>query len=84
MKTFNRCDLIPAKDENGPIELVDRANKCGLKVMDILDVWINEEHYKELLLTGTRWSYIKYWGTALLKGEAELGAIPGVLKLMFM
>lgn len=84
MKTLNRVDLVPIEYAHEVDMLTERAQKCGMKVCDVLDIQINGEHYKELLLSGNRWQCIKYWGTAILCGEAELKAIPGLLKLMFI
>lgn len=84
MKTINRVDFVPVRDEHIIPKLSMRANKCGLKVCDVLDVRIKDEHFKELLLRGSRWSYIKYMVVSMLKDGVELGAIPGVFKLMFM
>lgn len=84
MKTLNRCDLVPVCDEYIIPEFTKRAVKCGLKVCDVLDVRIDGKQYKELLFKGTRWSYIKYVVTSMVKDGVEFGAIPGVLKLMFM
>lgn len=84
MKKYNRVDLVPEYDIVTLGELIDRAKECGLVLNDILDIIIDGTQYKELLFTGTRWSYIKYWGLAIMKGEAEFSAIPGILKLMFM
>ena len=84
MKTFTKCDLVPACEVATLDELIQRAKKCRLDIKDILDVHIDETHFKEILFSGTRLGYIKYWGTDLLKGNVEFGAIPGILKLMFM
>lgn len=85
MKTFNRVDLVPISCSASVVEdLKVRANKCSLTVADVQNVVLGGKFYTELFLQGTRWGYFKYWGIALLKGEAEKGAIPGVIKLMFM
>lgn len=85
MKTFNRVDLVPFSCSASVVEdLKVRAKKCGLTVADVQGVILDGEYYTKLFLQGTRWSYFKYWGISIVKGEAELGAIPGVIKLMFM
>lgn len=84
MKTLTRCDLVPVCDEHIIPKLKARAAKCGLKVCDVLDVRIDGKHFKELLYSGSRWSYIKYMVTSMVKDGVELGAIPDVFKLMFI
>lgn len=84
MKTLNRCDLVPVCDANIIPRLNARAVKCGLKICDVLDVMIDGKQYKELLFSGSRWSYIKYMVVSMLKDGVEIGAIPGVIKLMLM
>ena len=84
MKTFERCDLVHEDYASDVAGLVERAKKCGMLVKDVLDIKIEGEQYTKLLFTTTRWSYIKYLCIAILKGEANIGGIPSILKLMFM
>ena len=85
METINRVDFVPVCDAHIVPDLCKRAEKCGLKVCDVLDVRCNDgNHYKELLFQGPRWGYIKYMVISMFKDGVELVAIPGVLKLMFM
>ena len=83
MKTLTRCDLVPVCDEHIVPELRERAVKCGLTVMSVNDKQIDGEHFKLILFSGTRWSYIKYMVTSMVKDGVELSAIPDVFKLMF-
>ena len=84
MKKYNRVDLVPAYDIVTLGMLIDRAKKCGLVVEDVLDILVDNTYYKELLYSGTRWSYMKYWATAIMNREADRDAIPGMIRLMFM
>ena len=84
MKILNRCDLVPVCDEHIIPELSIRAEKCGLKVCDVLDVRLDGKHFKELLFQGSRWSYIKYMVTSMIKDGVELQSIPDVIKLMLI
>ena len=84
MNTVKRVDIVPGYDIVKLGEVITRAKRCGLKVGDILDIQLEGEHYKEILLSGSRWSYIKYTATCMREEGFELGALPGIIKLMFM
>ena len=84
MKTFTRCDLVHADYKSDIPMLLERAKQCRLIVKEIVDIHIDGENYTKLLFDGTRWGYCRYLLTAILHGEAEFKAIPGLFKLMFM
>ena len=84
MKIFERCDLVHEDYANDVVGLVERAKKCGMLVKDVIDINIEGAQYTKLLFVTTRWSYIKYLGIAILKGETNINGIPSIVKLMFM
>ena len=84
MNTVNRVDIVPGYNIVGLGEVITRAKECGMNVVDVLDIQLEGEHYKELLMTGSRWNYIKYTVRCMREEGFEIGALPGIIKLMFM